>query len=216
MSGMPVAEEHHEKVDRQVICPFLVRVFINDNQHLTAADFANPDDLPEGALHIHTWKNATLQEIVQLVSQVRHELRNPKYNYRVSFAFVYPDSTGKNVVRDCEADVFTQRKDPNNRKTLGELGFDIGDHLDVALTRIDDTDIGPGPLNPNFNRGFDRPGDRPENDDERNGGPNSPRGGPTPPRSSRRRDREVDEERPRSGRSDEPKRERDRRQSGGG
>merc|ERR1711879_951373 len=57
-------------------------------------------------------------------------------------------------------DIYTLRNDVNNRKTLGELGFDIGDFLDVSITKLDSRDAG-GPVPTNFNRGFDRPGDRP-------------------------------------------------------
>jgi histone deacetylase complex subunit SAP18 len=48
-------------------------------------------------VQIYTWKNATLKELCALIQGVRPSAR--KKDARISFAFVYPDKHGKNVLR---------------------------------------------------------------------------------------------------------------------
>jgi histone deacetylase complex subunit SAP18 len=55
-------------VDRSVVTPFLLRVFIS--HHFSANDFDDPSSFPNSELHLYTWRDATLQELVELVRGV--------------------------------------------------------------------------------------------------------------------------------------------------
>jgi len=55
---------------------------------------------------VYTWMDATLSEISDLVRQVKPEARGPRT--QLSFALVYPDKRGHNVMRQvCEGSVRT-------------------------------------------------------------------------------------------------------------
>ena len=51
---------------------------------------------------------------------------------RLSFAFVYPDKQGKNVMKQVGM-VATTRKLDDENKSLGSLRFQTGDFLDIAI-----------------------------------------------------------------------------------
>lgn len=58
------------------------------------------------------------------------EARKPRT--RLSFAFIYPDRRGRNVMRQVGL-VMVGRPSVDDDKTLAELSFQTGDLLDVAL-----------------------------------------------------------------------------------
>ncbi|KAI9264780.1 Sin3 associated polypeptide p18-domain-containing protein, partial [Sporodiniella umbellata] len=99
-------------------CPFLLRVFTRHGGH-------NP-------------KNATLEEIAQLIEQVVPEARNPEA--RISFRIVYLNqSSGKFFTKEMGR-VVSAKPTKEQTKTLEECKFIIGDFLDVAIY------IGPPPM----------------------------------------------------------------------
>ena len=53
----------------------------------------------------------------------------------LSFALVYPDKSGANVVRQV-ARVHSQRQGPDDRKTLEEIRLQIGDCLSIAIHHL--------------------------------------------------------------------------------
>jgi len=116
------------KVDREKTCPLLLRVFIKVGDHHKADDYNGI--LPSPELQIYTWKNATLKELTDLIKGVTPLARRP--NARLSFAFVYPDKSGKNVVRQV-SQIFVNHRTKNDRQTLASLHFETGDFLDVAV-----------------------------------------------------------------------------------
>jgi len=119
------------KVDREKTCPLLLRVFTKLNGHHEKEEFAEHGKEPVGdEVQIYTWKDATLKELTELIRGVRPAARRSPA--KLSFAFVYPDRTGKNVVKPVGS-TFTQRSGPDDRKTLHELKFESGDFLDVAM-----------------------------------------------------------------------------------
>eukprot|EP01114_Cavostelium_apophysatum_P018000 TRINITY_DN5472_c0_g1_i1.p1 TRINITY_DN5472_c0_g1~~TRINITY_DN5472_c0_g1_i1.p1 ORF type:complete len:148 (+),score=14.89 TRINITY_DN5472_c0_g1_i1:291-734(+) len=133
----------HGEVDREKICPFLLRVFYKMSAHNRAELFDRRGDEPSDEIQIYTWKDATLREITTLLQQVV-SAANSK-NARLSFAVVYPDKIGRMVLKEIGtcwsapsvAASRTRRttaeitKDDN--KTLDELRFETGDYLDVAI-----------------------------------------------------------------------------------
>lgn len=79
---------------------------------------------------MYTWMDATLRELCDLVKEVHPAARRP--NAWLSFAFVYPDRTGRNVMRQV-GQVHSMRLGEDDEKTLQQLSFQTGDFLDVAI-----------------------------------------------------------------------------------
>ncbi|KAG0733404.1 hypothetical protein G6F29_003165 [Rhizopus arrhizus] len=123
-------------VDREKDCPFLLRVFTRQGGHNSIHSYSI-DNVPENELTLYTWKNATLEEIAQLIEQVIPEARDP--DARISFRLVY---LNKNAGRFFQKDigrVVSAKPTRDQKKTLEESRFMIGDYLDVAIF------IGPPP-----------------------------------------------------------------------
>ncbi|KAG7028342.1 Histone deacetylase complex subunit SAP18, partial [Cucurbita argyrosperma subsp. argyrosperma] len=117
----PPPRARFEPVDREKV-----------GSHHTDEDFAIRGKEPKDEVQIYTWKDATLRELTDLVKEVAPEAR--RRNAKLSFAFVYPDKRGRFVLKP----VGTTHSYGNGRrldgsKALGELDFQIGDYLDVAI-----------------------------------------------------------------------------------
>lgn len=129
-------------VDREKVTPFLIRVFAHRAPHKRDSEFRDPTNLPkEGQIHIHTWMDATLSELTALLGKVLPQFRNPRFEAELSFALVYPDRKGRMQVKQSDGKVTyssgrsdKNADDENAMKTLKDLGFQIGDFLDVAIT----------------------------------------------------------------------------------
>ncbi|RCH87836.1 hypothetical protein CU097_005295 [Rhizopus azygosporus] len=123
-------------VDREKDCPFLLRIFTRKGAHNQLSAYT-VNEVPQDELAIYTWKNATLEEIAQLIEQVVPDARDP--DARISFRLVYLDQhRGKYFARDIGR-VVSAKPTKEQKKTLEECKFVIGDYLDVAVF------IGPPP-----------------------------------------------------------------------
>ncbi|XWS77146.1 hypothetical protein CRYUN_Cryun01aG0236600 [Craigia yunnanensis] len=121
-----------EPVDREKTCPLLLRVFTKIGGHHSKEDFAVRGKEPKDEVQIYTWKDATLRELTDLVKEVAPAAR--RRDARLSFAFVYPDKNGRFVVREVgKTFSYGNGRRLDDNKTLGELSFEIGDYLDVAI-----------------------------------------------------------------------------------
>ncbi|XP_059651499.1 histone deacetylase complex subunit SAP18 [Cornus florida] len=122
-----------QPVDREKTCPLLLRVFTKIGGHHSDEDFAVRGKEPKDEVQIYTWKDATLRELTDLVKEVAPEAR--RRDATLSFAFVYPASHGRFILREV-GKTFSYpngRRPDNGSKALGELNFQIGDYLDVAI-----------------------------------------------------------------------------------
>ncbi|XP_061347759.1 histone deacetylase complex subunit SAP18 isoform X2 [Gastrolobium bilobum] len=117
-----------DPVDREKTCPLLLRVFTKIGGHHTMEDFAVRGKEPKDEVQIYTWKDATLRELTDLVKEVAPAAR--RRNAKLSFAFVFPDKNGRFKVGKTLS-FGNGRLDDG--KALAELGFEIGDYLDVAI-----------------------------------------------------------------------------------
>ncbi|KAJ8748913.1 hypothetical protein K2173_013347 [Erythroxylum novogranatense] len=120
-----------QPVDREKTCPLLLRVFTKMGSHHTKEDFAVRGKEPKDEVQIYTWKDATLRELTDLVKEVAPAAR--RRDVRLSFAFVYPDKNGRFVVREVGKTFSNRIGKLDDAKALAELGFQIGDYLDVAI-----------------------------------------------------------------------------------
>lgn len=126
----PAVIPREPEVDREKTCPLLLRVFPLVGGHHKLDAYARRGELPPGEVQMYTWVDATLRELTELVQQVRHEARTR--HARLSFAFVYPDKTGRNVLRQVGLTHALEVGD-DDEKTLRSQGFQTGDYLDVAI-----------------------------------------------------------------------------------
>ncbi|CAI5459530.1 unnamed protein product [Closterium sp. Yama58-4] len=87
---------------------------------------------PKEEVQMYTWKDATLRELTDLLKEVVPEAR--RRDARLSFAFVYPNRQGRNVMKQAGiTNSMPRRPTPDDNRTLHELGFQTGDFLDVAI-----------------------------------------------------------------------------------
>ncbi|CAN0351845.1 unnamed protein product [Ectocarpus sp. 8 AP-2014] len=118
------------KIDRTKVCPLLLRCFWTQNRHRRGEDYSNINSLPRDELQIYTWPDATVREITTLIQGVVPAAR--RRQGRLSYAFVYPDSQGKQVLRQV-ASVFSVTQGQDDNKTLRDLKFQTGDYMEVAI-----------------------------------------------------------------------------------
>lgn len=122
-------KKEEPKIDRQKSVPLLLRVFIKNGSHHTAEDFQGHEPTKD-EIQIYTWKDASLRELTELVKGVKAAAR--ARDARLSFSFVYPDTSGKNVVRYVGT-VSINKRTTEDKRTLQSLRFETGDFLDVAI-----------------------------------------------------------------------------------
>lgn len=130
---------HTAPVDsRAHACPFLLRLFIQRDQHHTAEQYASSlAALPSLALHV--WHDCTLHQLIALIHSAPSSPLSPPPPQRATFSFalVYPDRAGKLVVRQVASvkhDVGGGGQDEAGQRTLRELKLEMGDFLDVAVS----------------------------------------------------------------------------------
>eukprot|EP00002_Diphylleia_rotans_P009468 TRINITY_DN1971_c0_g2_i2.p1 TRINITY_DN1971_c0_g2~~TRINITY_DN1971_c0_g2_i2.p1 ORF type:complete len:133 (-),score=39.39 TRINITY_DN1971_c0_g2_i2:300-698(-) len=116
------------RIDRTKTCPFLVRVFFQVGSNHSEDQYHK--ELPTSEMQIHTWKDATLRELADLIKNVVPEAR--RYDAKLRFKLVYPDKSGRYVMKDLGMVTKGQRS-RDDLLTLAQLKFDIGDFLDVAV-----------------------------------------------------------------------------------
>eukprot|EP00742_Colponemidia_sp_Colp-10_P003187 GILJ01003396.1.p1 GENE.GILJ01003396.1~~GILJ01003396.1.p1 ORF type:complete len:141 (+),score=11.33 GILJ01003396.1:53-475(+) len=118
-------------IDREKTCPFLLRVFQKNGGHHTLQDFAVRGKEPvDDEVQIYTWPDATLREITDLIQAVNPDAK--RRDRELSFAFVYPDRRGRNVLRPV-GKIHSVRRGYDDVKTLASLNFVTGDFLDVSI-----------------------------------------------------------------------------------
>ncbi|KAI8140693.1 Sin3 associated polypeptide p18-domain-containing protein [Fennellomyces sp. T-0311] len=140
-------------IDREKECPFLLRIFTKNNGHHLLNDFTVTSVPTSDELQLYTWRNATLEELGQLIQEVVPEAQHP--DARIAFRLIYLDSQ-RGVYRSRDLGrVMNIKPTPDQSKTLEECQFFIGDYLDVAIY------VGPPPSRGMGRRGSDWGRDRP-------------------------------------------------------
>jgi histone deacetylase complex subunit SAP18 len=128
-STVVVPPPQQEALNREKVCPLLLRVFVSQHRHHRPHDFGGTTN-PPGELQIYTWKDAMLKELGELVKGVHSEARGRDVS--LSFSLVYRDRFGKPVVKDI-GQVTNGTKTDCDTKALRDTTFVIGDYLDVAI-----------------------------------------------------------------------------------
>ncbi|CAI0471986.1 unnamed protein product, partial [Linum tenue] len=99
--------------------------------HHSKEEFQIRGKEPKDEVQIYTWMDATLRELTDLVKEVAPAAR--RRDALLSFAFAYPDRNGRFVVREVGKTYSNRVGKLDDNKALGEIGFAIGDYLDVAI-----------------------------------------------------------------------------------
>jgi histone deacetylase complex subunit SAP18 len=115
------------------VCPFLLRIFPRKRSHHRLEAFERSDRLPEQEVQVHTWQDASLRELCDLLQDVNPDAKRP--NARISFSLVYPDRTGRNTMRNVGV-VHATRPSNDDDATLRDLKFQTGDYMSVAVTEF--------------------------------------------------------------------------------
>jgi len=108
----------------------LLRTFIKTGEHHAASDFDKLDSMPSSEIALHTWLDAPLRELTELLKEHSEAARD--HTARLSFAQVYPDKQGDSKFRQVGS-VHSVQRGADDAKTLEELNFQAGDYLDVAI-----------------------------------------------------------------------------------
>ena len=123
-------------VDREKICPFLLRIFYKINSYNSLNLFKEPPFPSE--LNIYTWEDADLEELAKFINLAFQNTVLGSYDY-YKFSRIFYDAKGT-LLRDEIGCVVINNKSSklniNNNKTLKEIGFQIGDYFDINITSV--------------------------------------------------------------------------------
>ncbi|CAL1261251.1 unnamed protein product [Larinioides sclopetarius] len=130
--GSVIEEKHNDKrIDREHTCPLLLRIFISSGRHNSVSDFSR-GRVPENEFQVHTWMDASLKELTQLVQAINTESRRKDTYF--DFALVFPDTRSSGYRMRDIGSTCSGQKGPDDEKTLTSCRFQIGDFLDIAIT----------------------------------------------------------------------------------
>ena len=124
-------QNNEMEINREKVCPFLLRVFYKDNEY-NSLDDMNKGIFPiDKELHIYTWMDASLRELTTLIKETVDSTR--KKDIILNFSFIFPDSKGKYQRKEIGY-VFPHKKTQDETRTLQQLKFTIGDFLDINIS----------------------------------------------------------------------------------
>lgn len=123
--------EPEKPIDREKVCPLLLRVFCSTGRHHSLSDYSR-GNTPANELQIYTWMDATLKELTGLVKEVNADAR--KKGTFFDFAIVYPAPNATAYRLREIGSTCSGRKGTDDSVTLAHKKFQIGDYLDIAIT----------------------------------------------------------------------------------
>ncbi|KAJ3160920.1 hypothetical protein HDU86_008282 [Geranomyces michiganensis] len=124
-------------VDREKVCPFLVRVYVRTNAEFVPSEIERRG-LPDKAEILHTWKDASLREIASLLTPA-HPLAKERH-IAIHFWTVIRTQTRDSSFRVVPlGTVHNFRPSKDDQKTLDQARFVIGDGLLVSILKCDPT-----------------------------------------------------------------------------
>ncbi|CAD5232090.1 unnamed protein product [Bursaphelenchus xylophilus] len=125
-----VAAPVPQTIDREKVCPLLLRIFVKSNGHNHPAEFSR-GTTPSNEIQIYTWKDCTLKELVTLIKDVNTDSRKKgtEFDFNIVFA---SRSSGKYQARSIGV-LQNGSRGVDDAKTLQEAGFEVGDFIDVAI-----------------------------------------------------------------------------------
>ncbi|MED6183084.1 hypothetical protein PIB30_034827 [Stylosanthes scabra] len=115
--------------------PFWVPIFYKNYKHHSQAQFAKAGnaELPRGPMFFNVKMDTDLGAITQTIRQVMHPDALLWENTVLSFAVVYLDHRDHYAVQKVAMTMLKGETTLDDHLTLAEIGFEIGDFLDVAI-----------------------------------------------------------------------------------
>uniref|UniRef100_A0A7E4VUT5 18 kDa Sin3-associated polypeptide n=1 Tax=Panagrellus redivivus TaxID=6233 RepID=A0A7E4VUT5_PANRE len=135
-----VATKKDKSLDREKVCPFLLRIFCTNMRHNSVHDYSKGSTPTNNELQVYTWFDCSLKELKDLVLNV--DQRASKEGTIFDFSIVSPDRfTSRMNMRNIGVVVHKQ-EGLDDKKTLQSTKFEIGDYIDVAITYARQNDFG--------------------------------------------------------------------------
>ena len=129
----------HKPIDRTLVCPFLLRLFVSRDNFTPLHQFT-PTSQPSSELRVYTWRDATLAELRSLIAQIHPDAQ--KRVASLAFRLVFVDhqhlrNTGQAKFTAKEMGIINNWQDESTnldqKKTLDQCQFVIGDYVDVSI-----------------------------------------------------------------------------------
>ncbi|KAL7079101.1 hypothetical protein ACQ4LE_001774 [Meloidogyne hapla] len=121
-------------IDREKICPLLLRIFCAQVRHNSMNDYSR-GSVPPNELQIYTWLDCTLKELTSLIKDVNPDARRRGTEF--DFAIVAPDRySARYALREVGITISGQRS-PDDDKSLSQCKFEVGDFIDVVINPPD-------------------------------------------------------------------------------
>jgi len=128
----------NNEINREKICPFLLRVFFNENDFNSLEEINNGSLPANNELHIYTWMDATLRELTILIKDAVDNAK--KKDAVLIYSLVFPDSKGR-LQRKEVGTIHAHKKSQDDNKTLQQIKFTVGDYLDININASDNKNI---------------------------------------------------------------------------
>ncbi|KAK8805472.1 hypothetical protein WA158_002128 [Blastocystis sp. Blastoise] len=117
-------------MDREKTCPFLLRTFIRSNQHFQESEFTIQSVPSDCELDIHTWKDATIMEILTIIRQDNIDSR--RKNATIDILKGYFTNSGQFYIKKVGS--ITSDQNYDKKMTLDQTQLRIGDFLLFEIT----------------------------------------------------------------------------------
>uniref|UniRef100_A0AC34R9F8 Histone deacetylase complex subunit SAP18 n=1 Tax=Panagrolaimus sp. JU765 TaxID=591449 RepID=A0AC34R9F8_9BILA len=142
-------------VNREKVCPFLLRIFVVSVRHNPIQEYKNGNaprnelqiytcvrhnpiqeykngNAPRNELQIYTWMDCTLRELMMLIRDVNAESRPRGTSF--DFSIVSPERFSSRMNIRPIGITINGSRNVDDTKTLADCKFEIGDFIDVAIT----------------------------------------------------------------------------------
>eukprot|EP00960_Hanusia_phi_P076537 768575-Hanusia_phi.AAC.3 len=128
-----------EPVDREKVCPMLLRLFCKVGEHHRDDEFSYKQQPADDEVRVHTWRDATMSELTELLAQVHREVRQS--GTKCTFKVLYPDANGKFVSHVIGSTAIGRRlHDDVSQKTLAQIRYQV--HLTFHLAHLTTLQVG--------------------------------------------------------------------------
>ncbi|KAI8908799.1 Sin3 associated polypeptide p18-domain-containing protein [Powellomyces hirtus] len=123
-------------VDREKVCPFLVRLYVSTDHEFTSEEIERRGLPEKSEVLLHTWKNATLRELASLLTPT-HPAALERLSAITFQSVIRTQTRGSEFRVTPVGTVYNFRPSPDDQKTLEQAKFVIGDGLLVSILKCD-------------------------------------------------------------------------------
>ncbi|CAI5445805.1 unnamed protein product [Caenorhabditis angaria] len=129
-----VLANQDKPLDREKLCPMLLRVFCANGRHHPLSEYNNRNggSVPPNELQMYTWFDCSLRELTSLIKEVNPEARRKGTTF--DFAIITPDRSSPRFLSRDIGNTMNGQKGIDDNKTLQQCKFEAGDYIDVAIT----------------------------------------------------------------------------------